>query len=356
MKSIFQLLSAISLLKAGVIEVDNNNNTTTTTTTTTWPDPEPCSGNCSAIHDPSVVRRADGTWFRFSTNGNIAIASAPSLTGPWEYQGAMLPNGSTIQVIENQELWAPDVFLVNDTYYAYYAVSRIGLQTSDIGLATSDTLEAGTWTDQGSLGLPKSSSYNLIDPNLFRESPSAPFFMSFGSAWHGIYQTQLSSPPVSESDAMGNSIDNIVYNSTQPVNGSGPAIVEGSFQFWWPQGETKYYYLFFSSGACCNLPDSLAAPGDEYKVMVCRATSPSGPFSDQDGKSCLNGNGGTLVLGSHGDNVYAPGGQGVIVDEDTGRIALYYHYVNPQIGYEFNDFQFGFNYFDLSSGWPVVVT
>jgi arabinan endo-1,5-alpha-L-arabinosidase len=218
------------------------------------------------------------------------------------------------------------VFLVNDTYYAYYAVSRIGLQTSDIGLATSDTLEAGTWTDQGSLGLPKSSSYNLIDPNLFRESPSAPFFMSFGSAWHGIYQTQLSSPPVSESDAMGNSIDNIAYNSTQPVNGSGPAIVEGSFQFWWPQGETKYYYLFFSSGACCNLRDSLAAPGDEYKVMVCRATSPTGPFSDQDGKSCLNGNGGTLVLGSHGENVYAPGGQGVIVDENTGRIALYYHY------------------------------
>lgn len=98
MKSIFQLLSTVSLLKAGVIEADSNN-------TSTWPDPEHCSGNCSAIHDPSVVRRADGTWFRFSTNGNIAIASAPNLTGPWEYQGAMLPNGSEIQVIENQEIW-----------------------------------------------------------------------------------------------------------------------------------------------------------------------------------------------------------------------------------------------------------
>ncbi|KIW60517.1 hypothetical protein PV05_00729 [Exophiala xenobiotica] len=349
MKSIFQLLSTVSLLKVGVIEADSNN-------TSTWPDPEPCSGNCSAIHDPSVVRRADGTWFRFSTNGNIAIASAPNLTGPWEYQGAMLPNGSEIQVIENQEIWAPDVFLVDDTYYAYYAVSLVGLQTSDIGLATSDTLEAGTWTDQGSLGLPKSNSYNLIDPNLFRESSTAPFFMSFGSAWNGIYQTQLSSPPDSESDSNGTSPNNIAYNSTHPVNGSGPAIVEGSFQFWWLQGGTKYYYLFFSSGACCNLPGNLAAPGDEYKIMVCRATSPTGPFSDQAGKSCLDGNGGTLVLGSHGENVYAPGGQGVIFDEDAGRIALYYHYVNPQIGYAFNDFQFGFNYLDLSSGWPVVVS
>lgn len=276
------------------------------------------------------------------------------------------------------------MFLVDDTYYAYYAVSLVGLQTSDIGLATSDTLEAGTWTDQGSLGLPKSSSYNLIDPNLFRESPTAPFFMSFGSAWNGIYQTQLSSPPDSESDSNGTSPNNIAYNSTHPVNGSGPAIVEGSFQFWWLQGETKDYYLFFSSGACCNLPGNLAAPGDEYKIMVCRATSPTGPFSDQAGKSCLDGNGGTLVLGSHGENVYAPGGQGVIFDEDAGRIALYYHYgayfllacfffvregclirgradgalssVNPQIGYAFNDFQFGFNYLDLSSGWPVVVS
>src|SRR5262245_45421633 len=82
-----------------------------------WPNPEPCEGNCTSIHDPSVIRRSDGTWFRFSTNGNIAIATAPAMTGPWEYQGAMLPKGSKIDVIENQEIWAPDVFFRNDLFY-----------------------------------------------------------------------------------------------------------------------------------------------------------------------------------------------------------------------------------------------
>ena len=70
-----------------------------------WPDPEPCMGNCSYIHDPSVIKRSDGTWFRFSTNGNIAIASAPNITGPWKYLDSMLPKGSVIQITKNQEIW-----------------------------------------------------------------------------------------------------------------------------------------------------------------------------------------------------------------------------------------------------------
>ena len=69
------------------------------------PDPEPCTGNCTWVRDPSVIKRAsDGTWFRLSINGDIAIASAPALTGPWTYQGAMLPGGTSIQVIDGQEI------------------------------------------------------------------------------------------------------------------------------------------------------------------------------------------------------------------------------------------------------------
>lgn len=313
-----------------------------------WPDPEPCTGNCTWVHDPSVIERAsDGTWFRLSTSGNIAIASAPALTGPWTYQGAMLPGGTSIQVINGQEIWAPDVSLIGNTYYTYYAVSKIGLQTSDIGVATSSSLDPGSWTDHGSIGIPKSSSYNLIDPNYFRESSSAPVYFTFGSAWHDIYQTSLSGTYLSQ--ASGTTPANVAYNSTGSIE-------EGSYQFWWQNGSDKWYYLFFSSGACCNTPPSLAAPGDEYKIMVCRSSSPTGPFSDQAGNNCLTGNGGTLVLGSHGSNVYAPGGQGVLYDPDIGRPVIYYHYVNPNIGYDYWQFQFGFNYLDFSSGWPVIVS
>ncbi|XTI86135.1 glycosyl hydrolase [Cenococcum geophilum] len=164
---------------------------------------------------------------------------------------------------------------------------QIGLQTSGIGIATPSSLDLGSWTGHGSIGIPKTSGYNLVDPNHFRESSGAPRHFTFRAT------------PI-----------NVAYNST------------GSIE----EGSDKWYYLSFSSGACCNAPPSLAAPGDEYKIMVCRSSSPTGPFSDQTGDNCLTGNGGTLVLGSHGSNVYAPGGQGVLYDLDMGRSVIYYHY------------------------------
>jgi arabinan endo-1,5-alpha-L-arabinosidase len=67
--------------------------------------PEACSGTCTNSHDPAIIRRADGTYFRFSTGGKIAIHTAPALTGPWTYRGAVLPSGSSIALAGNQDLW-----------------------------------------------------------------------------------------------------------------------------------------------------------------------------------------------------------------------------------------------------------
>jgi arabinan endo-1,5-alpha-L-arabinosidase len=70
-----------------------------------YPNPPTIEGNITWIHDPAIVRRADGTLFRFATDGGIAIATAPALTGPWEYQGAMLPDGSITHIDDEQHLW-----------------------------------------------------------------------------------------------------------------------------------------------------------------------------------------------------------------------------------------------------------
>jgi arabinan endo-1,5-alpha-L-arabinosidase len=79
-----------------------------------YADPLSCSGTCTNAHDPSVIRRSsDGTYFRFSTGNKIAIHTAPSVSGPWTYQCAMLPSGSSINLAGNQDLWAPDVSLVS---------------------------------------------------------------------------------------------------------------------------------------------------------------------------------------------------------------------------------------------------
>jgi len=90
MVSISGLLGAVALLPALV---------------SAYALPEACSGTCTNAHDPSIIRRADGTYFRFSTGGKVAIHTAPSLTGPWTYRGAMLPSGSSINLSGNQDLW-----------------------------------------------------------------------------------------------------------------------------------------------------------------------------------------------------------------------------------------------------------
>ena len=166
--------------------------------------------------------------------------------------------------------------------------------------------EVGTWTDHGSIGIPNASYYNKIDPNLFHNETS-PFYLSFGSFWNDIYQVEMSDPPLDLSSSA--SLKHLEQNTTARPDDLPTGPVEGSYQFQWNVDGIDYYYLFFSSGNCCNAPPDLPPPGEEYKVMVCRSTSPRSGFVDKDGNDCLTQNGGTLVLGSHRD-VYAPGGQG----------------------------------------------
>jgi arabinan endo-1,5-alpha-L-arabinosidase len=203
-----------------------------------------------------------------------------------------------------------------------------------IGYATSADLE--TWKDQGSTGISSAAGnqYNAIDPNLLMDGSS--YSMIFGSFFGDIFQVPMSSPSAASGFAA-----QIAFNAT--TNHSE----EGAYMY----KNGAYWYLFFSSGQCCGLDTSKPAPGEEYKIMVCRSTSSIGPFSDKSGNACTS-NGGTIVLPSHG-NVYAPGGQGVYDDPELGAV-LYYHYVNIPDGYSDGAKLFGINVIDWTSGWPVV--
>ena len=102
--------------------------------------------------------------------------------------------------------------------------------------------------------------------------------------------------------------------------------------------------------------DPRPPPGDEYKVLVGRSESVSGPYVDRDGHALTKVRdppAGSLVLGSH-DDVYAPGGQSVFRDAVSGRDVIVYHYVNgtEEVG---GPSYLGINFLDFASGWPVVV-
>ena len=124
-------------------------------------------------------------------------------------------------------------------YYMYYAVSSFGSQVSAIGLATSSTMEVGSWTDLGATGVASTSAkpYNAIDPNLILVGST--YYLNFGSFWHDIYQVEMDSTPTSKGS---NSAYNIEYNSV----GTSPC--EGSYMFYYD----GYYYLLWSHGICCG--------------------------------------------------------------------------------------------------------
>jgi len=94
----------------------------------------------------------------------------------------VLPNGSKITSAgQNTHTWAPDVHRVGDLYHLYYSVGSFGSQNSAVGLATSATIEPGSWTDRGGVGVGSTAAkpHNAIDANLLRVGGS--YLLSFGS-------------------------------------------------------------------------------------------------------------------------------------------------------------------------------
>lgn len=366
-----------------------------------WPEPEPFVNNTilSGVRDPALVRRiTDGTYFLFGTNGNGTVHTAPSLRGPWTYknEGALSAP---------QDVVAPQVYYLPEyaMYYMYYCQHTGPPESwwynSNIHIATSATMDPGSWVEHGLLGIPYNNKnvtkyhagYNILDPSLLVVNPAinpidnelvqrrdenstlrrdgtlplgTQYYLSFGSYESGIFQAVLADPKnLQQSDTNKVSteftINHLEWNSTELHS------TEGSFQYAWPvdgSADTKYY-LFYSSGQCCDFAHSPAkSAGDAYKIMVCRADSPEGPYFDRDGKDCLKEDGGTIIMGSHG-SVFAPGGQGLLYDPEMDSTIIYYHYLpanpttlKPVLTVNDNEAYFGWNKVDWDAeGWPMVV-
>ena len=84
---------------------------------------------------------------------------------PWTNSGFALTNPSKINKRGRDNLWAPDVNCADGKYVMYYSVSTSGCQNSSIGVATSPTMENGTWDDLGQvISSKKGDSYNASKP------------------------------------------------------------------------------------------------------------------------------------------------------------------------------------------------
>lgn len=284
--------------------------------------------------DPSLIRReSDGKLFLFTTGAagepNGVVWTADSLYGPWTKSAAPMIN---------QQAGAPQVYYLNGTYYMFhnhhFKYSSIGVKTpqahkwwhdSSVYVRSSKTMEHGTWTFHGRLNITWEQKYNILDPSLITvynaTTGSERHLLSFGSYQTGLFQVPLADPPTKLTDNAMLDLAHLEQNTTKIPTGIKDR-TEASFQYF----RDGWYYLFFSSGICCHLHGRWTqAIQDPYRVMVCRSDDPRGGFVDQNGTDCLTGNGGTEILGTHG-SVFAPGGQGVLDDEEAQEPILYYHY------------------------------
>lgn len=295
-----------------------------------YPDPGTVTGSIG-VHDPSVVRAADGTYILVATGNDLAIKTSADRIA-WSSAGVVWPGGApwtTTYTQGSRNLWAPDISFQGDRYYLYYSASTFGSQRSAIFLATSPTGAAGSWTDRG-LVIESSNAvdYNAIDPNLVIDAQGE-WWLTFGSFWTGIKLIRLD-----PTTGLRSTSDTEVRPLAQRFTAGGA--IEAPFVV----RRGGFHYLFVSFDLCCRGAQST------YRVMVGRSPSITGPYIDRNGVAMTSG-GGTEILAGHGF-VHGPGHQAVLADVD-GDVLFYHYYADSGASL------LGINLIGWdANGWPFV--
>jgi arabinan endo-1,5-alpha-L-arabinosidase len=248
----------------------------------------PLTGNLGT-HDPTLINE-NGTWWEFQTGTGIFGKVSRNGGLQWDPLPSVLPNGLSWwrTYVPNQsgnDVWAPDVKVYNGRTYMYYSVSTFGSKVSLIGLISASSIATGDWRDDGLvIRTTNSNDYNAIDPDLVIDASGAPW-LSFGSWNSGIKLTRLG----------GNMKPT---GSLFSIASRGGGIEAPNIVL-----RNGYYYLFVSTGTCCQGVNST------YQIRYGRSTSITGPYVDRGGVNMMNG-GGTLFDGGN-DRWRGPGGQDV---------------------------------------------
>lgn len=314
-------------------------------------------GETSPIHDPALIIDDDGTWYVYSTGllnrengGTIQIWSSHDEGTTWEYTGTVwdkIPAWIDERYSDGmlpENLWAPEIYENDGTYYLYYSASRFGTDNSLTALATNTTLDPTDpeyeWVDQGLVvespvtGLDPNNpgkTFNAIDAGIIEDADGNPY-MSIGSFWYGIFLVPLEWPS-------GKPVENW---QSQTVNIADRFIPGNPIEAPYIMHRDGYYYLFTSFDRCCQGADST------YKIAVGRSESVSGPYLDKGGRNMFGG-GGTILLESHGA-IHGPGGQSVFGD----YLAFHYYDASNEAAPYIPTL--GLQKMGWEDGWPTVDT
>ncbi|QDU57744.1 family 43 glycosylhydrolase [Aeoliella mucimassa] len=298
-------------------------------------------------HDPVIAKQGD-SYYMFCTGRGIRVKISHDLVS-WQDEPPVFeqPPAWAWKAVPQYrgDIWAPDIFFHDGTYYLYYSVSAFGRNTSAIGVATNKTLDRKSpdfaWHDHGEVirSVPGRDMWNAIDPNVVIDEQGTPW-MTFGSFWMGIKLVKLNADLTSVAkgeeaewhtiasrsrdmevherdagDAANPELDyDKLYSEDQlkrnksMMNGA----IEAPFLF----QKDGYWYLFASWDRCCQGVNST------YKVIVGRSKDIRGPYLDQQGHRLVRG-GGTIVVTGDGENWAAAGHPSAYTFESTDYLALH---------------------------------
>ena len=311
------------------------------------------SGDAAGTHDPSIIKEGD-TWYVFATGkapggGQFAVRCSADLM-VWKMCGQVfdaIPAWIHQRSPGTEELWAPDISLVNGEYRMYYAYSLFGKNTSGIALAVNKTLDFKSadykWVDKGLVLESKAEdNYNAIDPNYIADEKGHGW-LAFGSFWDGIKMRRLD-----EVTGLGSSTDTKVYSLARRAKPEGAAPAPPGLPPDWQAVEAPfivrhdgYFYLFTSWDLCCRGVKST------YRTMVGRSKSVTGTYVDETGKALTEG-GGTEILFPNAKWL-GPGGESALMDP-KGSDLLVFHAYDAKTGKP----SLQISTIDWTGGWPHV--
>jgi arabinan endo-1,5-alpha-L-arabinosidase len=255
------------------------------------------------VHDPSVIRADDGSFYVFGSH--LAAARTTDLMN-WQFVAngldATNPLWSTIPADGTEWTgapgsWAADVIkLKNGKYNFYYSFCGIppdGECTgprSYLGVATSDRID-GPYVNQGiflrsgmsaaeiaaGYGPEGITSYdatihpNTIDPDVFYDKQGK-LWMTYGSYSGGIFILKMD-------ETTGKPLPGQGYGKR--LAGGDHSAIEGSYILYSP--ESGYYYMFTSFGGFVST--------DGYNIRVSRSRTPDGPYLDAEGRDMVGAGG-----------------------------------------------------------------
>ena len=315
--------------------------------------------NDMAVHDPSVVRADDGTFYVIGSHLSMAsstdlvewvrVADGVNDANPLFDTYATEAAGGIAYVGGWEGSWASHIIKLADgrwyLYYGHCATVDDGLcdfPRSYMGVAVSDAVEGPyvslgefLWSGQtdaelaGAYPVDGVASYNpvvhpnVIDPHVFHDADGN-LWMTYGSYSGGIFILQMD-------ETTGMPVPGQGYGTH--IAGGNHSAIEGTFVYY--SAEADYYYLFMSYGGL--------AADDGYNIRLARSRSPDGPYVDAEGNDMTLASGNWDGIAPYGVKLMG----GFNFAADTGDVTPDRGYLAP-----------GHNsaYFDAATGQHLLIT